>query len=129
MLLVAFVVLPISGCAMFGGEMPIRVNGLVPEINAETVRKSCKLSMVHAKSGKIGSSLEILAEFSTSFVIEARPKPYYFVAQCQDGRIFRSQEVVLGGRGSFDKLVELGTLFEESRGDAEWRSQQPSATD
>lgn len=77
--------------------MPIRVTGAVPEINAETVRENCKLSMVYAGSGRTGSSHEIPAEFSTSFVIEARSRPYYFVAQCQDGHIFRSQEVVLGG--------------------------------
>lgn len=113
LVLAVFITLPIAGCAMFGGDMQIRVAGAVPEIGAATAREDCKLSMVYAGSGKTGSYREVPAEFSTSFVIEARSRPYYFVAQCQDGRVFRSREVVLGGRGSFDKLVELGTLSEE----------------
>lgn len=112
-LLTAFVALPIAGCAAFGGDMPIRVTGAVPAISAETAHEICKLSLVYARSGKAGSYREVSTEFSTSFVVGARSTPYYFVAQCQDGRVFRSREVVLGGHGSFDKLVELGTLDEE----------------
>lgn len=111
--LIAFTMLSISGCTMFGGDMPIRVTGVVPDVSAEKAREDCKLSLVYAVSGKIGPYREVPAEFSTSFVVEARSRPYYFMAQCQDGRVFRSHEVVLGGRGSFDKLVELGTLSEE----------------
>jgi hypothetical protein len=112
-LLIAFIALPFAGCAIFGGDMPIRVSGAVPEINAENVRENCELSLVYAESGRTGSSHEVPAEFFTSFVIDAKSTPYYFVAKCRDGRVFRSREVVLGGRGSFDKLVELGTLSEE----------------
>jgi len=113
MLLLFSIMLPTAGCAMFGGDMPIRVTGALPGIDAATAHKACNLSMVYAGSGKTGSYREVSPKFSTSFVIDAKSRPYYFVAQCQDGRIFRSREVVLGGRGSFDKLVELGTLSEE----------------
>jgi len=104
------VVLLASGCAAFGGDMPVRVSGTVPASDSGAAREDCKLSLVRASTGATSSSRGVAAAFNASFVVPANKQAYYFTVRCHDGRVFRSRELMLGGRGSFDSQVELGDL-------------------
>lgn len=94
------------GCAVMGGDMPVRVSGSVPNIGHEA---GCTLNLVQAASGQIRSTRDVVGRFAERFVVEARSKAYYFVLACGAYK-FRTQEYELGGRGSFNKSVELGAF-------------------
>lgn len=99
----------ISGCTVFGGDVPIRVKGLVPaHLSAE--QSSCFLTMFYAESNQPASSRAVSAQFSTEFIVQARSKPYYFVAKCQDGHEYQSATIEAGGSVVSSKLFDLGTL-------------------
>jgi len=100
----------ISGCATFGGDMPINVMGSVPAHVSDSAQSNCFLTMFYAESDQVASSHAVSAQFSTEFVVSARSKPYYFVAKCQDGREYQSEKILAGGSGSFGKTFDLGTL-------------------
>lgn len=104
-------VLALSGCAVMGGDMPIRVQGSIPEsVGGSRTAQNCSLELVSAVSKKVRARQEVDAEFEVSFVIEAREAPYIFVARCEDGREFVSAERSLGGKGGFNELISLGVL-------------------
>jgi hypothetical protein len=46
-------------------------------------------------------------------VAGSKPKPYYFVAECDEGRRFRSDGVIISSRGSYSRNFDLGTFVEE----------------
>ncbi|MDZ4314546.1 MAG: hypothetical protein U0989_07250 [Azonexus sp.] len=104
-----------AGCATFGGDMIIRVSGSVPVSNAtEKSEEQCQLGMVSSNTGEQGATRDIPAEFSTTMMVVAGPKPksYYFVAECDDGRMYRSNEVTVSSRSSYSRKFDLGTLVE-----------------
>ena len=105
----------LSGCAIMGGDVPMRVTGAVPAVAAAGAhdRANCTLDLVMAKNGKVRFHRIVSRTFDESFSLEARRKFYYFVAECSDGWKSRSKEFELGGSGSFDKLIELGTMDRE----------------
>lgn len=43
------------------------------------------------------------------------PKPYYFVAECDDGRKLRSGEVTISSHSSYGRKFDLGTLVENDQ--------------
>jgi len=48
-------------------------------------------------------------------VVSGSKRPYYFIAQCQDGRTFRSGEFFIGGTGRVNFIndpLDIGTLTE-----------------
>lgn len=103
------------GCTAFGGDMIIRVSGSVPISGAaEKPDEPCQLGMVSAETGQQGTTRDIPADFSTTMMVVAGPKPksYYFVAECDDGRKFRSNEVTVSSRSSYSRSFDLGTLVE-----------------
>ena len=100
----------LPGCAIFGGDMPIRVVGSVPVQAPSDSQLGCALAMLYAESDMVASRRNVSAQFEARFIVEARSKPYYFVAKCKDGREYRSENIVAGGKGSFDKLFDLGAL-------------------
>ncbi|WP_144240740.1 hypothetical protein [Dyella japonica] len=110
--LVCCVAALVSGCAIFGGDKPIHVMGLVP-VQSSAEQSSCFLTMFHAESNQPASSRAVQAKFSTEFVVPAQAKPYYFVAKCQDGREYQSATIDAGGSGTYGKLFDLGTLAEK----------------
>jgi len=95
------------GCALMGGDIPIRVSGSLPINENISQYGECVLNLAMAESGEVRSQRAILGSFNTSFVIEAQAKRYLFVARCDDGSVFRSREYILGGRDSFNELIEL----------------------
>jgi hypothetical protein len=100
-----------SGCAMFGGDMPIRVAGSVPvSVSPKESDSACRLGLMSSNTGKQLSYRDVSTEFLTSFVIEAKPKSYFFIARCAGGREFQSGEIMAGGRDSFNRLIDLGLL-------------------
>jgi len=103
----------LSGCAMFGGDMPIRVAGSVPVRGAKAEPSECTLTMLFAESSAVASRQNVPVRFEARFIIEARSKPYYFMADCKDGQEYKSKNIVAGGRGSFDQVFDLGTLKEK----------------
>jgi len=105
-------VLACAGCAMMGGDMPIRVSGTIPPSSQGVNRHNCSLGLALSDANRIRSRREISPEFLTSFVIEARAKRYQFIARCEDSWESHSASFELGGRGSFNTLVELGTLHD-----------------
>lgn len=111
---VLFLLLSVAGCAMFGGDLPIRVAGSISLPPSQGDRSDCWLSLVSTKTARVLSSREVPSDFSTDFVIEARSRSYYFSARCGGDVEFRSPDMLLGGRGSFDKLIKLGVLAEYS---------------
>ena len=102
----------LTGCAVMGGDMPVRVIGAVPAPPRAQLKPICRLDLVQADTGKTRSNRQVTGEFSESFVIEARAKSYYFVVTCDNGREFRSEDYKLGSRGSFNKLIDLGAIDE-----------------
>lgn len=110
--------LTISGCAAFGGDMLIRVSGSVPMSGlAEnaSASESCELGMVSAETGEQSPTRGFPADFSTTMMVVAgrKPKAYYFVLECEDGRKFRSSDVAISSRGSYSRQFDLGMLVEE----------------
>ncbi|HNQ75131.1 MAG TPA: hypothetical protein PKM39_00700 [Pseudothauera hydrothermalis] len=103
------------GCTAFGGDMIIRVSGSVPISGVtEKSEEQCQLGMVSAETGEQGATRDIPADFSTTMMAVAGPKPklYYFVVECVDGRKFRSNEVTISSRSLYSRRFELGTLVE-----------------
>lgn len=100
------------GCSSFGGDLIIRVTGHVPHSTAQQAAAPCRLDVVSINSGHVAASREVATEFSTTLmvVVGPNPAPYYFVADCDDGRRFRSGEVVIGRRGGQGNTFHLGTL-------------------
>lgn len=106
-----------SGCTAFGGDMIIRVSGSVPVSGAaKKSEELCQLDMVSAETSEQKTTRDVPAEFSTTMMVVAGPKPksYYFVAECGDGRKFRSSEVTISSRSSYSRKFDLGTLFESA---------------
>lgn len=104
-----------TGCTAFGGDMVIRVSGSVPISGAAGKSdKPCQLGMVSVETGEEGSIRDIPADFSTTMMVVAGPKPepYYFVAECSGGRKFHSNEVTISSRSSYSRSFDLGTLVE-----------------
>lgn len=104
-----------AGCTAFGGDMIIRVSGSVPVSGAaEKSEEQCQLGMVSAETGEQGTTRDVPADFSTTMMVVAgpKPKPYYFVAECDDGRKFHSNEVTISSRSSYSRKFDLGTLVE-----------------
>lgn len=105
----------IAGCTTLGGDMIIRVSGSVPvSVAPEKPGEQCQLGMVSAETGEQGTMRDIPADFSTAMMVVAGPKPksYYFVVECEDGREFRSNEVTVSSRSSYSRKFNLGTLVE-----------------
>lgn len=103
-----------TGCTSFGGDMIVRVSGSVPISElAKRTGEQCELVMVSAESGEQSSARDVPADFSTTMMVLAGPKPklYYFAAEC-GGRQFRSKEVTISSRRSSSKNFNLGTLVE-----------------
>jgi len=104
----------ISGCAVFGGDMIVRVSGSVPVSRlADNSDELCQLRMISSETGDQSSTRDVPADFSTTMMAVAgtKPMPYYFVAEC-DGRKFRSNEVTISSRSSYSRKFDLGTLVE-----------------
>lgn len=105
----------VAGCSALGGDMIVRVSGSMP-LSGLTHGSSerCQLVMVSTETGERGAVRDISADFSTNMMVVAGPKPkaYYFVAECDDGRKFRSNEVIVSSRSSYGRKFDLGTLFE-----------------
>lgn len=104
-----------TGCTASGGDMIIRVSGSVPEsVLADKSGDACQLGMVSAETGEQLPTRGIPAEFSTTMMVVAGPKPnsYYFVAECDDRRKFRSDEVIISSRSSHSRTFDLGALVE-----------------
>jgi len=107
--------LMVTGCTTFGGDMIIRVSGSVPASGlTDKPGEPCQLGMVSAETGEQSPTRDIPADFSTTMMVVAgpKPKPYYFVAECDDGRKFRSDEVTISSRISYSRKFDLGTLVE-----------------
>ncbi len=107
--------LMVTGCTTFGGDMIIRVSGSVPASGlTDKPGEPCQLGMVSAETGEQSPTRDIPADFSTTMMVVAgpKPKPYYFVAECDDGRKFRSDEVTISSRSSYSRKFDLGTLVE-----------------
>lgn len=103
----------LSGCAVFGGDMPIQVMGSVPASTfLEKSQPECKINLISSDTGKQLSYRKVHGEFLTSFVVEAKPKSYFFIVVCGDGRTFVSDKIMAGGRDSFNRIYEIGTLAE-----------------
>lgn len=107
------------GCTSFGGDLNIRVTGTMPRSTAQQPAAQCQLGMVSINSGKVGATRSVTNEFSTTMmvVVGTKPAPYYFVADCDDGRRLRSGEIVIGGRGGYGNTHTC-------RSDGHRRSQQ-----
>nr|WP_281383402.1 hypothetical protein [Pseudoxanthomonas broegbernensis] len=102
-------------CTSFGGDMIVRVSGSVPiSGSAGKSGEQCELGMVSAETGEQSSTRNIPADFSTTMLVVAGPQPkhYYFVAECGDGRKFRSDTVTVSSRSSYSRNFNLGTLVE-----------------
>ncbi len=107
--------LMVTGCTAFGGDMIIRVSGSVPRSGLEDKPgEPCQLGMVSAETGEQSPTRDIPANFSTTMMVVAgqKPKSYYFVAECDDGRKFRSDEVSISSRSSYSRKFDLGALVE-----------------
>lgn len=103
----------IAGCASFGGDMIVRVSGVVPEPSAiDRVNQPCRLEIVSIRSGKSGAARDVPTRFSTTIMIVAgpEPEPYYFIAQCGGGARFKSAEVLISSRSSYPRSFDLGVL-------------------
>ena len=90
-----------TGCTSFGGDMIVRVSGSVPISGAaEKSGEQCELGMVSAETGEQSSTRDIPADFSTTMMVVAGPQPkhYSFVAECGEGREFRSATVTVRSR-------------------------------
>lgn len=95
--------------------MIIRVSGSVPASGlSDKPDEPCQLGMVFAGTGEKLPTRDIPADFSTTMMVVAGPKAktYYFVAECDDGRKFRSGEVTISSRSSYSRKFDLGTLVE-----------------
>ncbi|MBK8123856.1 MAG: hypothetical protein IPK54_09955 [Dokdonella sp.] len=104
-----------AGCTAFGGDLIVRVSGSVPISGlTEKSEDQCELGMVSAETGEQSSTRDIHPDFSTTMMVVAGPKPklYYFVAACGDGREFRSDKVAVSSRNSYSRNFYLGTLVE-----------------
>lgn len=112
---VFFLTATMVGCSMFGGDLIIRISGSVPQSRLEEqAADQCSLDMISVETGKRVSYRDVPKDFSTTMMVVAGPKPksYYFVAQCGEGREYRSREVVVSSRSSFSRNFELGMLTE-----------------
>lgn len=117
MLTVFLGVVTTTGCTAFGGDMIIRVSGSVPTSGVtENSREQCQLGMVSVETGEQSITRNVPAEFSTTIMVVAgpKPKPYYFVAECKDGRKFRSSKVTISSRNSSSRTFDLGALVERA---------------
>jgi hypothetical protein len=104
-----------TGCTTFGGDMIIRVSGSVPiSGSAGDPGEQCELGMVSAQTGERSSRRDVSADFSTTMMVVAGPQArrYYFVAECGDGREFRSDTITVSSRSSYSRSFDLGTLVE-----------------
>lgn len=102
------------GCTTFGGDRIIRVSGRIPILDGLDGYEYCQLNMISSISGARYSYRNVSKDFSITMMAVVGPgsKSYYFVAIC-DGHKFRSREVVMGGRGSSVKTIDLGFLVED----------------
>lgn len=104
-----------AGCTALGGDMIVRVSGTVPVPGvAKNPEKQCALGMVSVETGEQLSARDVPSDFSTRMMVVAGPKPkhYYFIAECGEGRKFRSNTVAVSSRSSYARDFELGTLVE-----------------
>jgi len=100
----------VGGCAVFGGDMPVRVAGTLPNGAPDQAPTVCTIGIALVPAADVRAERTIAGSFETTFVIEARPRTYQFIASCDDGWSFRSAEYPLGGKGSFNKRIDLGVL-------------------
>jgi hypothetical protein len=100
----------LASCATFGGDMPIRVEGSVPSQASGDSSDNCEISLVRDSDNKTTSTREDRRKFSTSFVVPAQSQSYYFTAKCGGEPKLRSQVFELGGKGTFNKLVNVGMM-------------------
>lgn len=100
----------LSGCATFGGDMPIRVSGTIPFEAGGGDPGTCSLTMHYAGSGSARSPREVPVNFDVSYVIAAKKQAYYFTAACKDASEYRSKNIEAGGKGTFNGRFDLGVL-------------------
>jgi len=117
-----FILLSIPGCSLLGGDLLVNVKGSTPMIGPEMERGDCTLFAVDAKNNERWGRMEQVAlpDFfgMMMIVVSCSKRPYYFIAECQDGRTFRSHEVVLGGSNSsnyYKNPLDVGTPVEISQ--------------
>lgn len=116
--LIPFIVLVVTGCSTFGGDLIIRVSGSVPISESDrNIDKICQLNMFSSEKNKHVGETDIAAIFSTTMMVVAGPEPrkYYFVADCNNGEKFRSSDISISSRRSYSNTFDLGTLFEISK--------------
>lgn len=108
------------GCAMFGGDLIVRVSGTVPVAQSGEVAPECRLDVVSAETGRRTPSHVVQSKFSTAVmvVVDSNPKPYYFSVQCEDGREFRSRVVEIHSRSRNFELGILGEIEAEARSES-----------
>lgn len=90
----------VAGCITSNGDMIIRASGSAPILGtADKSSKQCELGMISAETGEQSSSRDMPADFSTTMMVVAGPKPklYYFIAECGDDREFRSRKITVPG--------------------------------
>jgi len=115
----SFVMLSISGCSLLGGDLLVNVKGSIPIAGAEMERGDCILFAVDAKNNEPWGRIEqvVPPDFfgMMMIVVSGSKRPYYFIAECQDGRTFRSGEFFIGGPGRvnfIDRPLDIGMLTE-----------------
>jgi len=98
---------------VFDGRMPYDYWNVPIE---ESEANDCTLSMVNVKTGRnVHPDEKVSREFLVYYMLGSGERKFYFTVKCQDGRIFRSREVVLGGKDSsryYNTPLDIGTLIE-----------------
>lgn len=104
----------LSGCNSIGGDMIIRVSGVIPPTYAQT-DVPCRLDMIATESDKVASTRNVQPKFDTTMMVMSNPKPrpYYFTAKCGDAATVYSNEVMVSTRASYSKDFDLGMMSEE----------------
>ncbi|MEG0183098.1 MAG: hypothetical protein RR704_06550 [Stenotrophomonas sp.] len=104
----------VSGCAMSGGDMIIRVSGKIgPSSQPYALVPACELSMLD-ESGRVVSSKPVAGQFSVPMMVVAAPQParHHLIVQCNDGRVFDAQSVQISSRRDYPRAFDMGELPE-----------------
>ena len=111
---VALGLLLLSGCNSMGGDMIVRVSGVIPSTSVQS-DAPCKLDMIAVDTDKRASTRNVEATFDTTMMVMSNPKPrpYYFTAKCGDAATVYSNEVMVSTRASYSKDFDLGMMSEE----------------
>jgi len=119
-----FIMLSISGCSLLGGDLLVNVKGAIPVEESGEGRGNCVLFAVNANNNeRLGVGEQIAPPDFLSMimiVVSGSKRPYYFIAECQDGRTFRSGEFFIGGPGRvnfIDRPLDIGMLTETTKAD------------